>query len=169
MKILTATLLLVVILIVFTAPNKAPGVHIEPRVTSGEVEELEWARMYDEAVDELGRLWGIIDEAEVDAVFFETQGYRHWKSYREFRKWLWANQVDQMVYIPDKFDCEDFAFELSRQAMQDGYWVGIYVEDEHVQNIVAIGNTWYLVEPQTDGISKWLKDGRGFQLDRRIR
>lgn len=79
------------------------------------------------------------------------------KSVKELREWLSQDDTNSMTFIPDTFDCDDFAMRLSQNAANDGYFIGLYHEKEagHMKNFACIeGKTdvIYLIEPQHDRI-----------------
>ena len=59
------------------------------------------------------------------------------------------------------YDCDDYAGELQRRALKDGYIINVELDKEnglpHALNSVIIGNDWYFIEPQ-DG-TYWFKTG----------
>jgi hypothetical protein len=74
-------------------------------------------------------------------------------------KFLEEDPTDQYVYSKD-FDCDDFAFTLSQNAMSKGYQLFPFAEGKHLRNVahVALGDdsvVVYIVEPQTDQIIIW--------------
>ena len=84
---------------------------------------------------------------------------RPFNSLSELKQFLEADQTDKQTYSKD-FDCDDFAFMLSKNAMDKGYQVFPFAEGNHLKNVahVSLGNNSiavYTVEPQTDEIHLW--------------
>ncbi len=82
------------------------------------------------------------------------RGYREFGSIRQLKDWLWddpTSEHPQSVY----YDCDDYAEDLTRAAVREGYWIGLYLEGTHCQNFTIIGNDVYLIEPQTDHVEFW--------------
>ena len=73
---------------------------------------------------------------------------------QDLRGWLDSNHTEMHSYS-SKYDCDDFALELVRAAREDGYLIGLYMEDDHVMNFSVIGNSIYIIEPQTDETYFW--------------
>jgi hypothetical protein len=71
----------------------------------------------------------------------------------ELKQFLETDLTDEQVYSKD-FDCDDFAFMLSQNAMNKGLQIFPFAEDDHLKNVahVTYGDTIvvYAVEPQTD-------------------
>ena len=90
----------------------------------------------------------------------------------ELEGWLEKNGVDHCLYLEEKtglssYDCDDFARNLAKQAIEDGYYMWVQVlhhpyrrrdnnqlltrpGEAHAICSVFIGNDCYYVEPQTD-------------------
>lgn len=76
----------------------------------------------------------------------------------ELTDWLFQDDTNSMTFIPDTFDCDDFAMRLSQNASNDGYFIGLYHEREvrHMKNFACIKgktNVIFLIEPQHDRIT----------------
>ncbi len=80
----------------------------------------------------------------------------------ELKNFLRSDNTDQLRYIPDKFDCEDFADTLRDNAAAQGwrletefltkaevekYFGWTPTTEYHVVNKAIIGNIWYWIEP----------------------
>lgn len=88
-----------------------------------------------------------------------------WQACREFRDkdelvlWLSQDNTDSNEYIPNQFDCDDFARMLQAHAYDDGYVVSITLvardDGYHFKNGCFIGNKFYYVDPQTDRFWSW--------------
>jgi len=70
------------------------------------------------------------------------------------QQWLWDDPTSDNDYSY-RYDCDDFAMDLIRAAEKDGYLIGMYSEEDHVTNFANIGNTVYIIEPQTDEVWLW--------------
>lgn len=68
--------------------------------------------------------------------------------------WLDNDDTNEQRYIADIHDCDDFAMDLQKAAMEDGYLINIQfdLEEEHALNSAIIGNIVVFIEPQTDEI-----------------
>ena len=85
---------------------------------------------------------------------------RPFYSLAELQQFLDSDRTNECVYSRD-FDCDDFAFMLSQHALNKGYQIFPFAEDNHLKNVahVAIGDSIvvYTIEPQTDEIRIWGK------------
>jgi hypothetical protein len=85
---------------------------------------------------------------------------RPFRSYKELKQFLDEDLTDEHIYSKS-FDCDDFAFMLSQNALNRGYQIFPFAEDNHLKNVahVALDDTIivYIVEPQTDEIRIWGK------------
>ncbi|MEJ2738936.1 MAG: hypothetical protein P8105_03740 [Dehalococcoidia bacterium] len=85
---------------------------------------------------------------------------RPFKSYRELKQFLDEDLTDKHIYSMS-FDCDDFAFMLSQNALNKGYQIFPFAEGSHLKNVahVALGDAVvvYVVEPQTDEVRIWGK------------
>ena len=86
---------------------------------------------------------------------------RWFNSLEELTTWYWMTQA--VIVRWSFWDCDDWAIELQRQALEDGYLLPlapVYMNrifdtylpfgfaEAHVGNWTLIGNDWYYVEPQ---------------------
>jgi hypothetical protein len=63
-------------------------------------------------------------------------------------------------YIPDKFDCDDFAITLMLNAEQAGYRIGLLTTKDsgikHMKNYAIVGTNgfyyYFEIEPQDDSV-----------------
>jgi outer membrane murein-binding lipoprotein Lpp len=88
-----------------------------------------------------------------------------WQTLREFRSeeelvlWLSQDNTDSNRYIPNQFDCDDFACMLQARAYDDGYMMSITLvarnDGYHFNNGCFIGNKFYYIDPQTDRFWSW--------------
>jgi hypothetical protein len=114
----------------------------------------------------------IYEEKEVEKIVevekkIYSRDSRDWESISEFMGWLENLQSRTLVY-PDA-DCDDFAMNVQRAALKDGYMVSCQLVvdgmlwDRHVSdtrgghfgNLVVIKNDVYYLEPQNDSLI-WL-------------
>ncbi|MFC2060396.1 response regulator [Chloroflexota bacterium] len=91
---------------------------------------------------------------------------REFPSKEELVKWLAEDDDTKKVYFFVKadstevssyqYDCDDYALELQKRALKDGYLMSATIiekEDQlHMINLVTIGNKVYYIEPQTDEV-----------------
>ncbi|MFC1990060.1 response regulator [Chloroflexota bacterium] len=87
-------------------------------------------------------------------------------SLEELKKWLAEKSVTKSIFffvIPDgtqassnKYDCDDYALDLQKRALEDGYLMSASIIEkqgqQHMINLVTIGNDIYYIEPQTDEV-----------------
>ncbi len=92
---------------------------------------------------------------------YEPVVLEDWASYDELKNWLVADNVSDMEFIENEFDCEDFMFMLIDHALADNKSIGMYVEKDwadmpfHAWNFAIVGNDVYRIEPQDDSLI-WL-------------
>lgn len=81
-------------------------------------------------------------------------------NYAELQEFLSEDRTDEHIYNRD-FDCDDFAFMLSQHAINRGYQIFPFAEENHLKNVahVALGDSIivYTIEPQTDEVRLWGK------------
>ena len=84
---------------------------------------------------------------------------REFRTEQELTDWLVIDGTDSNKYIPNQFDCEDFARMLQGNALNSGYIISIILVQQdggiHCKNGCLIGNKFYFIEPQTDGFYFW--------------
>jgi len=87
-------------------------------------------------------------------------------SITELEKWLAKDNTEKSVFFftkddgnevsSDEYDCDDYALELQKRALKDGYLMSTTIIEKenqlHMINLVTIGNEVYYIEPQTDEI-----------------
>ena len=68
--------------------------------------------------------------------------------------WLDEDGTNDQAYVVDAHDCDDFAIDLQKAALEDGYLINVQfdLEDEHALNSAIISNIVVFIEPQTDEI-----------------
>jgi hypothetical protein len=79
---------------------------------------------------------------------------------KELKQFLNEDLTDEHVYSRD-FDCDDFAFMLSQHAINKGYQIFPFAEDNHLKNVAHVAMddaiAVYTIEPQTDEVRLWGK------------
>jgi hypothetical protein len=88
---------------------------------------------------------------------------RQFESEEELIKWLHIDKTDELPYIKDLFECENFSRTLMKHALEDGYYMSFqvlknysrpktkeFVEGPHAVNSTIIGNYIYFIDPQND-------------------
>ncbi|MFC2041100.1 PleD family two-component system response regulator [Chloroflexota bacterium] len=87
-------------------------------------------------------------------------------SLEELKKWLAEKSVTKSIFFfvtPDgtqassnKYDCDDYALDLQRRALEDGYLMSASIIEKqgqlHMINLATIGNEVYYIEPQTNEV-----------------
>lgn len=91
-------------------------------------------------------------------------GLVHFSSLNELELWLALDHTDEMEYVPDLYDCDDYAFNLQKNARNAGYLLDVTMVDAcdavafsegytkwHVTilAIIPLENGMYLVDTQT--------------------
>ncbi|MDH5695994.1 MAG: hypothetical protein OEZ00_05250 [Dehalococcoidia bacterium] len=88
-------------------------------------------------------------------------------SLEELKTWLAEDDTDEYVHLvagkdgvcrqSDKYDCDDYAFQLQRRAAESGFLMSVVIIQKqgkpHMINLTCIGNDIYYIEPQTDRVS----------------
>jgi len=91
---------------------------------------------------------------------------REFVSLEELKKWLAERSVTKNIFFfvtPDgtqassnKYDCDDYALDLQKRALEDGYLLSTSIIEKqgqlHMINLATIGNAVYYIEPQTDEV-----------------
>ena len=88
---------------------------------------------------------------------------QQFESEKELRQWLDSDKTDELPYIRDLFECENFARTLMKHALEDGYYMSFQVlknyrrpdtreftEGPHAINSTIVGNYIYFIDPQND-------------------
>ena len=78
-------------------------------------------------------------------------------------KWLHIDKTNELPYIRDLFECENFSRTLMRHAQEDGYHMSFqvlknytrpdtkeFIKGPHAINSTIIGNYIYFIDPQND-------------------
>ena len=132
--------------------TKEPETVVEYREVIKEVPKVEKQIEYRDIVKE------IIVEKPIEQSEFSSK--------EELEKWLAEDDTEGNVYFfvradgtevsSAKYDCDDYAVDLQKRALKDGYLMSASVvekEDQlHMINLVTIGNDVYYIEPQTDEV-----------------
>jgi len=84
----------------------------------------------------------------------EPADLHEFASVEELRFWLRADETNWAGYVIQTHDCDDFAYDLVKNATRDGYFVTLYLDTEagHLMCAAKIGNSVFIIEPQTDNI-----------------
>ncbi len=91
---------------------------------------------------------------------------REFASKEELEKWLAEKAAGKSIFFfvgpdgtnvsSDKYDCDDYALDLQKRALNDGYLMSATVIEKgdklHMIDLVTIGNDVYYVEPQTNEV-----------------
>ncbi len=91
---------------------------------------------------------------------------REFTSKEELVEWLAEDDDTIKVYFftrtdgteasSDEYDCDDYALELQKRALRDGYLMSTTIIEKegqpHMINLATIGNEIYYIEPQTDEV-----------------
>lgn len=88
---------------------------------------------------------------------------KQFESEEELTEWLHNDKTDELPYIRNLFECENFARTLMKHALEDGHYISFqvlknyrrpdtkeFIEGPHAINSTIIGNYIYFVDPQTD-------------------
>ncbi len=78
-------------------------------------------------------------------------------------EWLHIDKTDELPYMKDLFECENFARTLIRHSLEDGHHMSFqvlrnytrpdtneFIRGPHAINSTIIGNNIYFIDPQTD-------------------
>lgn len=81
-----------------------------------------------------------------------TGEQRDFNSVAELELFLLLDKTDQHEYIPETYDCDDFAIDLMLAAEAQGYRMNVQFDFQigHAFNSVIIDGMIYLIEPQND-------------------
>lgn len=82
----------------------------------------------------------------------DDYGYKEFRSVAQLKIWLGNDDTDQMEWINNTFDCDDFSRMLVDHARADGYKVYTYNVAYHMKCMTTINGIIYGIEPQTDNI-----------------
>jgi hypothetical protein len=88
---------------------------------------------------------------------------KQFESEEELAAWLDTDKTNELPYIKDLFECENFARTLIRHALREGYYLSFqvlknytrpdtneFIAGPHAINSIIIGNVIYFIDPQTD-------------------
>jgi hypothetical protein len=88
---------------------------------------------------------------------------KQFESEEELIEWLQTDKTNELPYIRDLFECENFARTLMRNALEDGHLMSFqvlknynrpdtneFIKGPHAINNTIIGNDVYFIDPQTD-------------------
>jgi hypothetical protein len=91
---------------------------------------------------------------------------RPFDSLEELETWLAEDDTNEYVYLfagkdgvcqpSDRYDCDDYAFQLQRRAVNSGFLISVTIIEKrgkpHMINLADIGNRIYYIEPQSDKV-----------------
>ena len=111
---------------------------------------------------EVGREVEVISEATVN----KPDELREFTSLEDLESWLAEDDTDQYIHLvagedgicrqSDKYDCDDYAFQLQRRAAASGFLMSATIierqDEPHMINLTCIGNDIYYIEPQEDKV-----------------
>jgi hypothetical protein len=85
------------------------------------------------------------------------------ESEEEMVEWLNTDKTNELPYIKDIFECENFARTLMKHSLEEGYYISFqvlknytrpktkeFIEGPHAINSAIIGNYIYFIDPQSD-------------------
>ena len=88
---------------------------------------------------------------------------REFESVEELEEWLRIDMTDELPYITDIFECENFARTLMKNTLDSGRYMSFqvlknytrpktkeFIEGPHAINSAIIGNYIYFIDPQSD-------------------
>jgi hypothetical protein len=115
----------------------------------------------------------VIEKEYVDVVRDVPVEYRNFTDQLELQQWLEERNKTATIYFQRGdavIDCDDFAMELQKEALADGYIISFEIisvneynhlfsiplpesQSLHAINLSIIGNDVYYIEPQTGEIA----------------
>jgi hypothetical protein len=102
---------------------------------------------------EVKRLDAELSTAQEEVDYWEGKAHpRQFNSVEELKAWLAGNDIDEREYVEFTYDCDDFAQDLMKAALEDGYLVSTELWSCHMLNSTIIGNDIYTIEPMTDSV-----------------
>lgn len=128
----------------------------------GQINHIESPGNIQHADREVGSEVEVIREVVVDKLV----ELREFTSLGELERWLAEDDTDQYIHLvagedgvcrqSDKYDCDDYAFQLQRRAAKSGFLMSATIIDRqgkpHMINLTCIGNDIYYIEPQEDKV-----------------
>lgn len=87
----------------------------------------------------------------------EEHTVREFESPAELGAFIATDWTNFKLYQAQTYDCDDFAREFQRAALQAGYLVNLQLVDEgkHMLCMAIIQDEMWYVEPQTDAIWRY--------------
>lgn len=129
---------------------------------------------YDSAIiskdSEIAQLHQTVDKLNIDLENEYYKGYFEGKenisknlsifnSKSNLASFLYYDDTDWHLFIPEIYDCDNFAIDLINNAYDAGYFMGLVVEENSENNndhmlcfAIVFPNLVYYVEPQTDEV-----------------
>ena len=128
----------------------------------GQIDHMESPGNIHHADREAVREIEVIKEAAVD----KPIELREFTSLEELERWLAEDDTDEYIHLvagedgvcrqSDKYDCDDYAFQLQRRAANSGFLMSVTIIEKqgepHMINLTCIGNDIYYIEPQSDEV-----------------
>jgi len=107
-----------------------------------------------EELDGIGEDYRVL---ETELAGYKTEPPSEFASLKAFWYWNKSDNTASHAYVPDSFDCEDFALMKVSNAWQDGFLIGFGFErnNPHSFCVVPIGNVVYKLEPQNNLLTRW--------------
>jgi hypothetical protein len=96
-------------------------------------------------------------QAEMDSWRFDFRDTKLLEFYSVdgLEQWLADDPISEREWVETTYDCDDFAVDLSEDALADGYWIGLGIMSGHMFNFTIIGNDIYRIEASTDVVTYW--------------
>jgi hypothetical protein len=108
-----------------------------------------------------------VDKEVVKEVLVEKPvTLRQFASLGELKAWLAMDDTNEYVHLfagkdgvcqtSDRYDCDDYAFELQQRAANSGFLISVTIIQQHGKphmiNLACIDNNIYYIEPQSDEV-----------------
>ncbi len=104
----------------------------------------------------------VIKEVPVE----KSMALRYFNSLDELETWLATDDTNEYIHLfagsdgvcqpSDRYDCDDYAFQLQRRAASSGFLISVTIIKQmgksHMINLACIDNDIYYIEPQTDEV-----------------
>ena len=155
MKRLTPNLLIIAGLIILLAVSVACYI-VTTKQLNSEIRQLQLTLNQTQADLDLttDALTQINDTLEKErALVISGQGLRNFVSVDELKEFLANDHTNELKYIKEDFDCDDFARTLQANAFKAGYIMNCQNQFNHMFCMVIIGNGIYYIESMTDEVT----------------
>ena len=91
--------------------------------------------------------------------------YREWVAPTEIRQWVLSTGIPDREYMPELYDCDDFAIDLFLAGLRDGRLIGLYVVDDgreaHMMNFTIYDDKIYYIDAHDARVKLILKIDKG--------